>query len=579
VPQANTLTHAVGTIRSASEQIEGTFLKTGQALESSIEILALLAERFELVLTELNGENLGTALNALSRTSAMVDPPGQPRSKVSVSFHRLLGHSEAIADRIAQMTDSLKDVDVLAINARIAAAHIHAPGVDFSSFADEIARTLKIARQGLENFSAELRNVRQHLVAAHLGQLAFESHKMASANSITDRLAATVEAVTRHIQHATKATAAVRQRSTGVRQRICDAILALQIGDVTRQRLEHMDFSLGLLPANQDPRKPRNEDLPSLDYNEQCTFTILTHRLQSAQCWDATRNFHRDVTKISESLSSLAREARAMWALGGAAYGAADRGGSTVIATLEGQIGEALGLFERFGVARVEVVNVTTTVLAATGNLCGHLQKVQSLEADIRIMGLNTTFKCARIGQTGAALNIIAQELRAYAHGFAKEVDALVRDVNTISTVTGSLASEQQSDEAAIIAAGIGEIKESMSTMRQVGQVLDDALAELERDGGRVVTLLEDTVRDLGTCDETGRALRETAEILFETSPDGFLKVAELTRATEQMVASIERGYTMATERAIHDKFLRRSADRTPDPVTAKPPEVDDFLF
>jgi hypothetical protein len=35
----------------------------------------------------------------------------------------------------------------------------------------------------------------------------------------------------------------------------------------------------------------------------------------------------------------------------------------------------------------------------------------------------------------------------------------------------------------------------------------------------------------------------------------------------------------MATERATHDKFFGRSIGATPDPATAKPPEVDDFLF
>jgi hypothetical protein len=572
----NGITQAADTIRSGSALTESTFLQIGETLQSSIEILASLTDRFEAVLTELRGEKLGQALKALSRTAARIAEPDDTQTGVSARLARQLVLSEAVADRIARLTDSLGDVAVLAMNVKIAAAHIRVPGIDFSSFAEEIGRTLRIAHRSLAGFSAELGTVCQHLAAAHAGQLAFERHQREAARSIRERLMATVEALTRQNQRAARATVAVRQSSVRVRQSIGDAVMALQIGDITCQRLEHTDYALGLLAAM---RKPPVDGYPALDGHEQNTFAILTHRLQAAQCSDAARAFDHEVTRITESLGSLAEEAHGLWTLGGPAYGASDRGGSTVLAALEGQVGEALALFEQFEATRAEVASTTAKVSDATASLRGHLRKMQTLEADIRIMGLNTTFKCARIGREGLALSLIAQELRTFAYGFAKEAGALVGVVETIAAMAGSLAGGTRSDGSMLIAAGMREIRDSVSTLRQVGQILDDALADLERDSGRVVTLLEDTVADLAARDEIGRMLREAAEVLAATAPYGYLEPDELTPPLLRMIGLVALGYTMASERAVHEKILGRSAGVVADAGTEASPEVEDVLF
>jgi primosomal protein N'' len=572
----NDITTVVGAIRTACALTESTFLQIGETLETSIDILATLTKRFEVVLAELKGENLSQALKALTRTAAQVAHPGRIQSGRAASFELLLAQSEAIARRIAQMARSLGDVDVLAINAKIAAANIRVPGVDFSAFADEIGRTLNIARVSLANFSAELRILREHLATAHSGQVAFERHQKEAARSIAERLMATVAALSLQNRNAARATEAVRLRNAGVRKRIGEAVMALQIGDITRQRLEHTGYALDLFAASPDDGAGT---YMSLGIAEQETFEILNHQLQSAQCLDAARDFDRDVTRITEALGSLAEEARTMWTLGGSAYGALDSGGTPVIATLEAEVGEALAMFERVEAAQAEIAGITATVSEAAASLRRHLQKVQFLESDIRIMGLNTTFKCARIGHEGLALSLIAQELRTYGYGFAKEASELVREVEAISTMTGSLNDRDETDGSMLVAAGMREIKDSVSTLRQIGLILDEALAELERGSGTVVTLLESTVTDLEVRDEISRVIRGAAQMLAEMASHGTPDGAELTAPTERLLASIAHGYTMASERAIYERVVGHTAGQPHEPESGVLFEVEDPLF
>jgi hypothetical protein len=516
------------------------------------------------VLDELEGEKPGVALQALLGIAARVTSLGQNQSQENTRFEQIRRLTEAIGGRIGQMKVSLKDVDALAVNSKIAAASIRAPGSDFTSFANEIGRTLQLTRTTLDQFGAELDIVRQHVAVAQTGQQTFDRRQQEAAGSITDRLSATVKSIAQQHERVARASLEVRLGSARVHQRVCDAILALQIGDITRQRLEHADAVLAVVAGR-----------PGLDADDHRTFVSLAHRLQSAQLIDAARNFDRDVRQVIDSLNSLAAEARALRTIGDAAYGAADRNGGSFITQLEGQIAEALALFESFETARAEVAGVTATVSDATAGLCGHLRTVQSLEADIRIMGLNTTFKCARIGREGLALSIIAQELRGYANGFAKEAGTLMQEVEAVAGISGLLTSGIAKDQATTTSGGTRAMRDSLVTLRQMGQMLDQAMQELKLDSDRVVRLLVETVSNLAVQAEIGQVLRDAARRLAGLSPSGAVNFAELPPAVVQKLELIERGYTMANERAVHDQFLGRPARAE----TASGGAMEDFLF
>lgn len=573
----------VDTIRSASARTEATFLQVGRKLEASIGILARLTATFETLLAELKSESLDRAIVALSRAADQVVAFGRAHSGERAVFDRLQHLAHGIAGRVLQMNKAVGDVDSLVINSKIAAAHIRATDVDLSTFAGEIARTLKMTRRSLESFASELRSVRERVAAAQAEQAAFERRQDEAARTIPVRLTETVESIAQQNERAADASAAVGRRSDLVRERIGAAIMALQIGDITRQRLEHVDHALGILaegpkgPAG-DPRHDAG-DGEELSDEERRALACATYRLQSAQLADAAAAFERDVQEIAAALQSVAAEARGLWSLGSDAYGASHRGRSSFIAALESQVGEALGLFRDFEAARTEAAQVVTSVSGAMESLSGHLKQVQSLEADIRIVGLNTTFKCARVGRDGLALSVIAQELRAYGHKFAVEAGALMDEVETVTKVTESLTRDEHQDAVAPVAEVMQAMTSSLATLRQVGQAIGDTLTSLESDSGQVATLLDETVANLAAHDEIGRALRETADRLASMSPGAGQPVGDLTPGTERLLERMARAYTMANERIVHERVFGRSSNAALAAATAAPAELDDILF
>ncbi len=192
---------------------------------SSIEILNTLIAGFEALLVSPCGDELGQALNDSRIPRARVNALAQNQSRTSATFDRMLGLAEVIERRIGQMKTSLTYVGALAVTAKIAAANIDVPGDDFTAFADEILRTLRVTTATLESFAAELQMVRGQVTSAHAGQLVFEASQHRAASSITQRLSSTVDSIALHHQRAARSGHEVKtgQRAC-VRQRICDAI-------------------------------------------------------------------------------------------------------------------------------------------------------------------------------------------------------------------------------------------------------------------------------------------------------------------------------------------------------------------
>jgi hypothetical protein len=581
--EPNSLTKTFSAIRLASALTETTFLHVGQTLEGSIDILSGLRSCFETVINELKGENLRKSLNELAAAAARVAHLGHGQSEASARFGHLQRAGDAIAGHISKLNTSVKAVDALVVNSKIAATAIRSSEIDFTTFASDIAYTMQMTRTTLDNFESELRTLRKCVGSALAGQLAFEKRQDEATRSIPGRLNATVNSIPLQHERAARAISTVRQRSEHVREQVSAAIMALQAGDITRQRLEHTDAALRLLTevtgSSAGMRSREASGHPVLvGEDEQRALADVACRLQSAQLADAAEEFARDVRQITTSLNGLAAEAATLRTLAASAYGSAGRDHGTFIVELEAQVGEALSLFADFGTSQAKAANVMASISDAAESLCAHLRTVQSLEADIRILGLNTTLKCGRVGPEGRALGHIAQELRAYGNDFAREAGALMAEVESLAQFTRSIGTNQ-ADAASFTAAVMQAMKDALATLRQVGQTLGSTLSALERDSDRVVILLEQTAANVAGYEEIDKAMRQAVNLLSEVAPPGDTRLGALTQRVEQVLDLMARDYTMANERVIHDRVLGRTSSAVPAKPMASQPELEDILF
>ena len=246
-PAPGGLAAIAGSIRAAAALTEERFLDIGQRLETSAGMVGGLTETFGALSGELRSENLQLATRSLSQIADRVPALALALDSRAVSAVAMAHLTETVANRIGCMVKSVNGVGILAMNAKIVGASIDGPGVEFTSFAGGIARTLHLAQTNLGEVTAELGGVGRLLHAAIAAHAALGERQAAAVRVIPLRLEQSVDAVATRGKLAAAAAIAVGQGTQRVGKRIGDAVMALQIGDITRQRIEHVDYAIGLV--------------------------------------------------------------------------------------------------------------------------------------------------------------------------------------------------------------------------------------------------------------------------------------------------------------------------------------------
>ncbi|SMF84830.1 Methyl-accepting chemotaxis protein [Tistlia consotensis] len=579
---------AIGLARALTED---RFLAVGEGLESSIGILGRLSGTFQALQAELESDSLHRAAGDIAGAAEGVTALSGAYREEREALGRLAEAAATIDGRIGRMHKAVKAVDVLGVSAKIEAMHLGEAGSDFLGFANEIHRSLKLAQQNLVELARELTGLRGHLEQSAETERAFDRQHGEALRLVPARLTASVEAIAGRSRAAGSSAAAVAGRSREIGQRVGDAVMALQVGDITRQRVEHVEAALARLDQVEQPDLAEWRDLTD---GERRRLVALGCRLQSAQLSDAAAELERDAGRIAASLDELTASAREIARLGEQAYGGSARGRSAFLLDLEAEVAQARALLDGFRTARAGADAVVEAVREGTTRLAEHVGTIQSLEADIRIMGLNTTLKCGRLGGAGKPLAVVAQELRVCANQTGVEAEAVMAGVERMTDCLGALSGEAQARRADEIAAVAEALTGSVERLGAAGQGLADALRSLGHDSEAVTGLLAETRARITVHEEIGAVLRQAAADLAQRAaaagPDAGdagaagRGVGALPAAGRELLAGIARSYTMAQERETHARVtgeaLAAPAGATPPPGQgAAEVAVDDFLF
>lgn len=550
----NGLAGIAGALRRARAMAEEKFVAIGQGLEASVDILAHLSAAFRKLLVELESDDLKQASQDISAAAAGVSTLSGAHRGERELLGRINDAAVAIEACIARMLKAVKGAGVLGVSAKIEAMHIGDAGADFLGFASEIERSLRLAQENLASLAQEITGVRGHLEQASTGEREFDKRYAEALRLLPARLASSVDAIAAHHTQAVSATSEVAERSQHIGHRIGEAVMALQIGDITRQRIEHVEYAMAILDTSTP--SPCTEAMMALSGPERRRLVALCCRLQSAQLSDAVREFDQEIERIFASLTDLTASAGEIARLGEQAYGSSGAGRRTFLLDLEDDVGQARLMLEGFRTARVAADTVVESVRDATDSLAAHIGSIRSLESEIRIMGLNTTLKCGRLGNAGRPLSVIAQELRACSHVAAVEADSIMVSVEHMTASVGALSSQDQSRHTTDIVAIADAMTSSVDRLGTAGHNLGDALTALRRDSDKVCALLRDTAARITVHQEIGIVLRQAATDLDAIVGDDEL-ATDLSPAEEGVLAHIASAYTMAREREVHSQIMR----------------------
>ena len=566
--QLERIASALSTPASIAER---RFLAIGQSLEQAVDVLGRLAALCQVLLADLQASEMIQARQNLAAAAAQIEQFASTQHGAGAILGRLADIAAAVERRIAQMRDIGREVDVLALNASLAAATMGEAGADFLVFAGEIRRAAALARINLTQIGSELSVAGKHLSAACSSVTNFAESKAVALQAIPQHLAANVAELERRAGLASDAASLVAGRAQDVACHVSSAIMALQLGDITRQRIEHVQAALGTLVQLLTP----TDENPFADLSEagQSALLAVGCRLLSEQLLDAAEELDEAAGQVDRRLTGLAGDALEIGRLGEQAHAAAGVAHQSFLTGLQADVRQTQVLFDSLRTAYEDADTRTASVLETANRLVGHMATIRSVEADIHIMGLNTTLKCGRLGMAGRALGVIAQELRRCGNGTAAQAGAVAIELGRLVSLVGEVAASRQAHDNATTEAVAQEMVVALGRLESAG--FSEALASLERDSASVAELLGTAADDFAVRHEIGDVLRRSAEEVASIAERGNDCSADAAEPKERLLALLSRAYTMPREREIHARYSQLPSDM----AAAAPSATDDLAL
>ncbi|HTH16402.1 MAG TPA: methyl-accepting chemotaxis protein [Magnetospirillum sp.] len=561
-------TLAVAELDRVAGSIEAVFLDAGERLGQAVGCWRSIAQSFADLAQQYEGDDMRHCVDGLHAALAVAAGLGcQTGGSSATRLGGLAGALKDMSARLNRLTKTVGEVKLVGLNAKVEAAHLDAGSLDFSVFTREIDRLANDAAAELALLEGELRELAGQTDAAYKAQAGFSDGHGAELQSVCRRLDEGLALLASQRQRIAAAASLIGQRSRQAGDHVADLVSALQIGDITRQRTEHVSQALGLLG-----------DLPNLaptlSADEAAQAAALVVNLQSAQLDNSAHDLSREAAEVTRNMGALADEAEEVGQLGHSSFTGAH--GTSFLEGLAAEMARTEALLQGYGTALANTETAMREVSKATESMVAHVEAVHSIEADLKIMGLNASFKCSRLGDRGRTLSVVAQTLRQLANRTVEDAGALMGGLKTAMGIAEDLADGQTASEG--IDGALANLRAAAAFMAANGASQEAALAGLEAESSRAQGLLREAADGIGITADFSRALREVAIRLRDTTARTAIDPERADELKCHVLANLTGNYTMASERALHDLFGgdEPAATASAEPATV---DVDDLLF
>ena len=554
-PSASTaIASIIAALQPPRAAIDDAFLGVGMQLTECATILSRITATFEQLPADLDGAEVSEATGRLSVV-------GQRAGEIAAAFGteqqdlaRLLQLVSAADHPIAGLRRAVKMMGILAINARVVAAGVADDDSDFDVFTTDIAQLSLSAADTIAEFSRTYRRLVEVVTEAAETRGRFDAEHRKPLADLARRLDVNLAEVTRRRQQSAENSVETSRMSRQISARVAEAVMALQVGDATRQRLEHIEAALAM-PA-------------------QAGVDQAICHLQHLQLTQATQSFEDEMAAGEQALRQLALDASHVLDHSRDVYGQGQDEGRSALGLLHDDVHWASAILADCEAERQKLDRVAADVAATVSDLLGHVEAVQDIEAKMRLVSLNAAIRCAQLGPRARALAVISQQLRGLT---AETTEAAGEAVARLEEASGlARAFTLAADSAA--SGRVGDLEREANVALDLLETVDarmkTALADLGRDGPAVARRLEKAVANLGRHGEIAEALRDIgmqlAGLIGAEAPD-------LTgNEAQTLFAALRKTYTMDAERRVHDAFTGQ-----PAPVAETPAEdtIDDLLF
>lgn len=544
---ATTLTEATAAIEDVSSRIEDVFARVGRELGRGHIIFKELNQGLATLSEELSGAEIEGAATALQEIAARLSELAQTLPAESALL-ATIGRSTAEASSLLKpLFKHIGMITIIARSARIEAASLDGDREGFLAFTQEAYDLGKAVQRSIEGCARDQQRLSEAVATASVRQKEFESRYgnqlVSESAELADAYGGLRDQRSKSSHVADLASASTRK----IAEAVGSAIISLQAGDSTRQRLEHVCHGLGRASGSSPSLVP--EPVTSDDGARAICL------LQAAQLRDAQREFGGDIGQIVRALTAILHDAGSVVGNGRALFGGEEGGSSSFLTRIKQILAHASTLIATCESAGRSVDDALAIVEDTLGKFRQAIAGLADATVDITLIGMNAGLKASHLGSRGSAFVVIANELKATADQVSAGAARLRPVLDGIEHSAKALKELRVQGDPTQLANLEPQILQALREVEAGNERLDKLMSRLVDEGAEFEGLMNSAQGLMNKLGESSATLPAVAARLETTS--AVARRPQPIAQDEAMLDDLFARYTMERERDVHREFLQ----------------------
>jgi len=566
--QTDFLPNAVGEFAALADrlagpraEIEHEFVAMGEDLIGCARLLNETAALYAEMPATLSGPDYDEVVGVLKRVIDCVDLLKADAERTRTFLSDLQGEVSGMVQHVAEVSRILRTLRYLTSTASIIAAALDGGTGDLSSFADQLRGSNSSVEQSVTEFMDSFKSMCASLETASGMNAAFIAHNQKRLDGIVVEASRNLEMMEERRDWATARAAENSERTGHTGVELGSAVGALQIGDSTRQRVEHIEKAL-----------------QSLDSSD-ASVAAAVCTLQSAQLSGAVKDFDDQMADLVASLQNLAGDASEMVRTSRADAQDLLADGDAALGAISERLISIASMFADCRRDHTELASAISTVEYTVDEMMANMHILFHLGDVVSISSLNATIKSSKLGSEGSAFQIVALELRELTVRLAETLNEITPRLTGCEASLGAHRDsrvERLESDLEFLSTNLDGTRQQVSDMTERLRDLD---AQLATKGAEASDQLASVVRAFSDrpdfCAPWRIAIDELTCLGSERQG-----VETPSADLEKTLKHLIQNYTMHQEREIHRQIVGDSLGETaPADTKVDESSTDDIFF
>lgn len=545
---ANTPADAIASIEGVSSRIEDTFARVGHQLGRGHIIFKELNQGLVALSQELSGAEIEGAATALQEIAGRLDQLAQALPAESALLGTIGQHTAEASALLKPLFKHIQMITIIARSARIEAASLDGDREGFLAFTQEAYDLGKAVQGSIEGCARDQQRLAEAVATASGRQKEFEGRYRDQLVSGGAELASAYSGLREQRSKSTHLAEIAGTSTRKIAEAVGSAIIALQAGDSTRQRLEHVCHGLRLAMG----------DAPTLvpDMTQAGDGARAICQLQAAQLKDAQREFGGDIGQIVRTFASILGDAKGVVGQGHQLFGGEEGASSSFLTRIKETLAHASTLIstcENSGRSVDDALAIVEDTLAKFRQAIAGLGEAV---VDITLIGMNASLKAGHLGAKGSAFVVIANELKATADQVSAGASRLKPVLDAIERSANELKELRVDGDPSQLGKLEPQILQALREVETGNERLGKLMSRLACEGAEFEGLMKSAQALMTALGEGSAALPAVAARLEQAN--AVAHRLELDVQQQSALDGLFARYTMERERVVHREFLAR---------------------